>query len=156
MSLCMYQAGYTSESITRLIEDPQDRIETVRQAFEDMGAEIVAGGYPIGEYDVLVVYKAPDDATGPWPGPWPPRAVRAAKPPRRGSQPTRPDISERQLPISHADGGPHDIKLRDDPSVTLDCGNSATFNWVDGTCTPGILVIAAAILVALVAANGAR
>lgn len=63
MSLYMYQAGYTSESIARLIEDPQDRIETVRKAFEDVGAEIVMHGYPIGEYDVLVVYKAPDDAT---------------------------------------------------------------------------------------------
>lgn len=28
-----------------------------------MGADIVVGGYPIGEYDVLVVYNAPDDAT---------------------------------------------------------------------------------------------
>ena len=28
-----------------------------------MGANIVVGGYPIGEYDVLVVYNAPDDAT---------------------------------------------------------------------------------------------
>jgi len=63
MSLYMYQAGYTPESIARLIEDPEDRIKTVRKAFEDMGAEIVAGGYPIGEYDVLFVYKAPDDAT---------------------------------------------------------------------------------------------
>jgi uncharacterized protein with GYD domain len=63
MSLYMYQAGYTSESITRLIENPEDRIETVRKAFKDMGAEIVVGGYPIGEYDVLVVFTAPNDAT---------------------------------------------------------------------------------------------
>jgi len=63
MFLYMYQAGYTSKSITRLIEDPQDRIEKVKKSFKDMGAEIVIGGYPIGEYDVLVVYNAPDDAT---------------------------------------------------------------------------------------------
>src|SRR4029077_19799503 len=63
MSLYMYQAAYTSESIARLIEEPQDRIEKVRKAIEDMGAEIVAHGYPIGDYDVLIVYKAPDDAT---------------------------------------------------------------------------------------------
>jgi uncharacterized protein with GYD domain len=63
MSLYMYQAAYTSESIARLIEDPQDRIENVRKAFEDMGAKIVAHGYPIGEYDVVIVYQAPDDAT---------------------------------------------------------------------------------------------
>src|SRR5262249_44376069 len=57
------QAGYTPDSIASLIEDPRDRIETVRRAFEDMGAIIVVGGYPIGEYDVLVIYDAPDDTT---------------------------------------------------------------------------------------------
>jgi uncharacterized protein with GYD domain len=63
MPLYMYQAGYTPESVASLIEDPRDRIETVKKAFEDMGAEIVVGGYPIGEYDVLVVYSAPDDTS---------------------------------------------------------------------------------------------
>lgn len=62
MPLYMYQAGYTSESVASLIEDPQDRIEAVTRAFEAMGAEIIVGGYPFGEYDVLVVYDAPDDA----------------------------------------------------------------------------------------------
>jgi uncharacterized protein with GYD domain len=63
MSLYMYQAAYTSESIARLIEDPQDRIENVEKAIEDMGGKIVTYGYPIGEYDVVIVYQAPDDAT---------------------------------------------------------------------------------------------
>jgi uncharacterized protein with GYD domain len=63
MPLYMYQASYTSESVASLIEDPQDRIETVKKDFEDMGAKIVVGGYPVGEYDVLVVYNAPDDTT---------------------------------------------------------------------------------------------
>jgi uncharacterized protein with GYD domain len=63
MQMYVYQASYTSESIASLIEDPQDRIETVKKDFEDMGAKIVVGGYPVGEYDVLVVYNAPDDTT---------------------------------------------------------------------------------------------
>ena len=63
MPLYMYQAGYTPESVASLIEDPRDRIETVKKAFKDMGAEIVVGCYPIGEYDVLVVYRAPDDTS---------------------------------------------------------------------------------------------
>lgn len=61
MPLYMYQAAYTSESIAAQIKDPQDRIETVRPAFQAMGATILAGGYPLGEYDVLAVYEAPDD-----------------------------------------------------------------------------------------------
>jgi uncharacterized protein with GYD domain len=28
-----------------------------------MGAEFIAGGYPFGEYDVLIVMDAPDDTT---------------------------------------------------------------------------------------------
>jgi uncharacterized protein with GYD domain len=63
MPLYMYQAGYTPESVASLIEDPQDRIEMVRKAFENMGAKIFVGGYPIGEYDVLIVYSAPDDTS---------------------------------------------------------------------------------------------
>ena len=28
-----------------------------------MGGKIIAGGYPFGEYDVLVLFEAPDDTT---------------------------------------------------------------------------------------------
>ena len=63
MALYMYQAAYTAESIAAQIKEPQDRIEAVRPAVEALGAKIVAGGYPFGEYDVLVVLEAPDDTT---------------------------------------------------------------------------------------------
>jgi uncharacterized protein with GYD domain len=45
------------------IKNPHDRIEAVRPALEAMGVKFVAAGYPFGEYDVLVVLEAPDDAT---------------------------------------------------------------------------------------------
>jgi uncharacterized protein with GYD domain len=45
------------------IKEPQDRIKAVTPALEALGATIVAGGYPFGEYDVLVVFEAPDDTT---------------------------------------------------------------------------------------------
>jgi uncharacterized protein with GYD domain len=61
MPLYIYQASYTAESIAAQIKEPQDRIEAVRPAFEAMGAKIIVGGYPFGEYDVLAVYEAPDD-----------------------------------------------------------------------------------------------
>ena len=63
MPLYMYQASYTSESVANLLEEPRDRIKAVAKAFEGMEAEILVGGYPLGKYDVLVVYTAPDDAT---------------------------------------------------------------------------------------------
>ena len=63
MALYTYQAAYTAESMAAQIKDPQDRIEAVRPALEAVGAKILVGGFPFGEYDVLVVYEAPDDTT---------------------------------------------------------------------------------------------
>jgi uncharacterized protein with GYD domain len=61
MALYMYQAAYTAESMTAQIKEPQDRIEAVRPALDALGAKILAGGYPFGDYDVLVIYEAADD-----------------------------------------------------------------------------------------------
>ena len=63
MALYMYQASYTAESVAAQIKEPQDRIKAVTPAIEAMGAKILLGGYPFGEYDVLVVLEAPDDTT---------------------------------------------------------------------------------------------
>ena len=61
MALYMYQAAYTAESMAAQIKDPQDRIEAVRPSLDALGAKIVAGGYPFGDHDVLVIYEAADD-----------------------------------------------------------------------------------------------
>jgi uncharacterized protein with GYD domain len=63
MPLYMYQAAYTPESIAAQIREPQDRIEAVRPFFAAMGANILVGGYPFGDYDVIAIYDAPDDVT---------------------------------------------------------------------------------------------
>lgn len=63
MPLYVYQAAYTAESLAAQVKEPQDRIEAVRPFFEAMGAKILAGGFPLGEYDVLVLYEASDDST---------------------------------------------------------------------------------------------
>jgi len=57
----MYEAAYSAESIASMIKAPQDRLEAVRPAFEAIGARILAGGYPFGDYDIVVIYEAPDD-----------------------------------------------------------------------------------------------
>ena len=61
MALYLYQAAYTTESMAAQIKEPQDRIEAVRPALDALGAKILAGGYPFGDYDVLVIYEAADD-----------------------------------------------------------------------------------------------
>ncbi|HEY7260109.1 MAG TPA: GYD domain-containing protein [Trebonia sp.] len=63
MALYMYQASYTAKSMAAQLQDPQDPVEAISPALEDVGAKILVAGFPFGEYDVLVVYEAPDDMT---------------------------------------------------------------------------------------------
>jgi uncharacterized protein with GYD domain len=63
MTLYMYQASYTARSMSAQLQDPRDPVEQIRPALEELGAQIVVAGFPFGEYDVMVVYEAPDDMT---------------------------------------------------------------------------------------------
>jgi uncharacterized protein with GYD domain len=63
MTVYMYQASYTAKSMAAQLTQPRDPVEAIRPALEDLGATIVVAGFPFGEYDVLVVYEAPDDTT---------------------------------------------------------------------------------------------
>ena len=63
MALYMYQASYTAKSMAAQIREPRDPVEAIRPALEDVGAKLLVAGFPFGEYDVLVVYEAPDDMT---------------------------------------------------------------------------------------------
>ena len=63
MPLYMYQASYTAKSMADQLKKPQDPVEAIRPALEELGATIVVAGFPFGEYDVVVVYEAPDDMT---------------------------------------------------------------------------------------------
>jgi uncharacterized protein with GYD domain len=63
MTLYMYQASYTAKSMAAQLTEPHDPVEVFRPVLEDLGAKILVAGFPFGEYDVLVVYEAPDDMT---------------------------------------------------------------------------------------------
>ena len=64
MSLYMYQAAYTSESIAAQMKKPQDRIEVAaKPLIQAAGGRMLAAGYTFGEYDILVVFEAPDNAS---------------------------------------------------------------------------------------------
>lgn len=63
MALYMYRAAYTPESLAAQIKEPHDRIEAVRPWLEAMGIKILLGGYPLNDYDVLIIIDAPDDTT---------------------------------------------------------------------------------------------
>ena len=59
----MYQASYTAKTMAAQLREPQDPVEVLRPTLEDLGAQILVAGFPFGEYDLLVVYDAPDDMT---------------------------------------------------------------------------------------------
>jgi uncharacterized protein with GYD domain len=63
MPLYMYQASYTAKSMADQLKQPQDPVELIRAPLEELGATIVVAGFPFGEYDVVIVYDAPDDMT---------------------------------------------------------------------------------------------
>jgi uncharacterized protein with GYD domain len=63
MPLYMYQASYTAKSMADQLKEPQDPLEEIRPTLEELGATIVVAGFPFGEYDVVLVYEAPDDMT---------------------------------------------------------------------------------------------
>jgi uncharacterized protein with GYD domain len=63
MTLYMYQASYTAKSMAAQLQEPHDPMEAIRPTLEDLGAKILVAGFPFGEYDLLVVYEAPDDMT---------------------------------------------------------------------------------------------
>jgi uncharacterized protein with GYD domain len=63
MPLFMYQASYTAKSMAAQLQEPQDPVETIRPTLEEVGATMLVAGFPFGEYDILIVYEAPDEMT---------------------------------------------------------------------------------------------
>jgi uncharacterized protein with GYD domain len=63
MALFMYQASYTAKSMAAQLQEPQDPVEAIRPTLEELGATMLVAGFPFGEYDLLIVYEAPDELT---------------------------------------------------------------------------------------------
>jgi uncharacterized protein with GYD domain len=63
MPLYMTQFAYTSEAWATLTDNPEDRSVVVRELLEAQGGRLIGWYLSFGEYDGLVIYEAPDDAT---------------------------------------------------------------------------------------------
>jgi uncharacterized protein with GYD domain len=60
MPLYLTQVSYTQQAWQSLIENPQNRLEVVRQAVERLGGKVVNGWAAFGDYDVILVSEMPD------------------------------------------------------------------------------------------------
>jgi uncharacterized protein with GYD domain len=63
MPFFLHQVSYTPEAMTRLIANPQDRIETVRAPIERLGGKIQHGYFAFGEYDAVLITEFPDNVS---------------------------------------------------------------------------------------------
>jgi uncharacterized protein with GYD domain len=54
-------ANWTDQGAQKVRESPR-RLETAKRALSDMGGEFKAFYMTLGEYDLVAVYEAPDDA----------------------------------------------------------------------------------------------
>jgi uncharacterized protein with GYD domain len=54
--------AYTPESLAAQIKNPQDRLQVAAgPVVNAVGGKLLGGGYSFGEYDVAILYEAPDD-----------------------------------------------------------------------------------------------
>ena len=63
MPLYMTQFAYTKEAWATLAHDPEDRSVAMRELLETGGGRLLSWYLSFGEYDGLLIYEAPDDAT---------------------------------------------------------------------------------------------
>ena len=57
------QVAYTSEAWANMLKNPQDRVEVVSKAVQNLGGSVVGGWLTFGEYDTVVILQFPDDTT---------------------------------------------------------------------------------------------
>lgn len=63
MSVYMTQFAYTAEAWKALVKKPEDRAAVFAEHAEKLGGRVVSFYYCMGEYDGVVVFEAPDEAT---------------------------------------------------------------------------------------------
>ena len=57
----LHQVSFTSETLARLIANPQDRLEVVRGPIEKLGGKLEHGYFAFGEHDAILITEMPDN-----------------------------------------------------------------------------------------------
>jgi uncharacterized protein with GYD domain len=60
MAHYLLQVAYTSEAWANMVKNPQDRIEAVSKAVQNLGGSVVGGWLSFGEYDTVAILEMPD------------------------------------------------------------------------------------------------
>ena len=59
----MLQVSYSREGWQALIAQPQNRVEAVKQAVENLGGKIVNAWFAFGDHDVILITEMPDNVS---------------------------------------------------------------------------------------------
>ena len=63
MALSMIQFSYNSETVGKLLKNPEDRSITVKNLIEKSGGKMLAFYYCFGDYDGIVIGEFPDNVS---------------------------------------------------------------------------------------------
>jgi uncharacterized protein with GYD domain len=63
MSFYLIQVAYNAEGWQALVKNPQNRVEAVRPAIEQLGGKIENAWYSFGNYDVTLILQMPDNVS---------------------------------------------------------------------------------------------
>jgi uncharacterized protein with GYD domain len=63
MAFYMIQAAYNTEGWKGLIAHPQDRIDAIKPALEQLDGTVVAGWLAFGEYDIVAIVELPTNVS---------------------------------------------------------------------------------------------
>jgi uncharacterized protein with GYD domain len=63
MPFYLHQVAYNSEALSRLIANPQDRLEAVRGPVEKLGGHIKDSYFAFGDYDAVLITEMPDNVS---------------------------------------------------------------------------------------------
>lgn len=63
MALAMIQFSYKSETVSKLVKNPEDRSIAVRNLIENLGGKLVAFYFAFGDYDGMLIADMPDNVS---------------------------------------------------------------------------------------------
>jgi uncharacterized protein with GYD domain len=57
------RVSYASDAVKAMVSNPQDRSKAAAEAAESLGAKMTGFWFAFGEFDVVFIMEAPDNAT---------------------------------------------------------------------------------------------
>jgi uncharacterized protein with GYD domain len=63
MPFFCHQVSYTTDARNRLLHDPLDHLEAIRNPIENLGGKLQSSFIALGPFDVLVISEFPDEVS---------------------------------------------------------------------------------------------